>query len=62
MDITILRNFIFYSHLDATVNADKFKPDLIIYNAGTDILKGDMLGKLSITEKVLSIYFENFLI
>jgi len=27
----------------------KVKPDLIIYNAGTDILKGDKLGLLSIT-------------
>ncbi len=27
----------------------EFKPDLIIYNAGTDILVGDPLGKLDIT-------------
>jgi len=27
----------------------KVKPDFIIYNAGTDILKGDKLGLLSIT-------------
>jgi acetoin utilization deacetylase AcuC-like enzyme len=27
----------------------KVKPDFIVYNAGTDILKGDPLGLLSIT-------------
>jgi len=27
----------------------KVKPDFIVYNAGTDILKGDQLGLLSIT-------------
>lgn len=30
----------------------KVKPDFIIYNAGTDILKGDRLGLLSITPQV----------
>ncbi len=30
---------------------DKSKPDFIIYNAGTDIYKGDLLGKLSVTTK-----------
>lgn len=29
---------------------EQFKPDLIIYNAGTDILKGDPEGKLNIDE------------
>ena len=29
---------------------DSFKPDFIIYNAGTDILKGDPVGKVSISE------------
>lgn len=29
----------------------KFKPDLIIYNAGTDILEGDLLGQLNISEQ-----------
>lgn len=28
---------------------DEFKPDLIIYNAGTDILEGDKLGGLSVS-------------
>jgi len=27
----------------------KVKPDFIVYNAGTDILKGDRLGLLSVT-------------
>lgn len=29
----------------------EFKPDVVIYNAGTDVLKGDPLGNLSITEE-----------
>ncbi|KAL1110400.1 hypothetical protein AAG570_007931 [Ranatra chinensis] len=29
----------------------RFHPDIIIYNAGTDILEGDTLGKLSITRE-----------
>jgi histone deacetylase 11 len=31
---------------------DEFTPDLIVYNAGTDVLDGDPLGCLSITSKV----------
>lgn len=32
----------------------KVKPDFIVYNAGTDILKGDRLGLLSITPEASS--------
>ncbi len=28
---------------------DEFYPDLVVYNAGTDILKGDPLGRLNVT-------------
>ena len=31
---------------------DRFKPDMVVYNAGTDILEGDPLGILDITPKV----------
>lgn len=31
---------------------DSFKPDLVVYNAGTDILIGDPLGNLDITPEV----------
>uniref|UniRef100_A0A0A9W060 Histone deacetylase 11 n=2 Tax=Lygus hesperus TaxID=30085 RepID=A0A0A9W060_LYGHE len=31
----------------------RFYPDLIVYNAGTDILDGDPLGRLSISPKVV---------
>ena len=31
---------------------DSFKPDLVVYNAGTDILIGDSLGQLDITPEV----------
>ena len=30
----------------------EFRPQLVIYNAGTDILEGDPLGYLSITPEV----------
>jgi hypothetical protein len=33
-------------------NVRKVKPDLIVYNAGTDILEGDPLGILAITPMV----------
>ncbi|XP_024083329.1 histone deacetylase 11 isoform X2 [Cimex lectularius] len=35
------------SNLDSSLK--RFHPDIIVYNAGTDILKGDPLGRLSIT-------------
>ncbi|ESP04563.1 hypothetical protein LOTGIDRAFT_237312 [Lottia gigantea] len=34
-------------HIEGALN--EFKPDIIVYNAGTDILDGDPLGNLSIT-------------
>ncbi|XP_005100022.1 histone deacetylase 11 isoform X2 [Aplysia californica] len=34
-------------HVDGALN--EFEPDLVVYNAGTDILEGDPLGNLSIT-------------
>lgn len=37
------------THLDGALN--EFPPDIIIYNAGTDILKQDPLGCLAITPK-----------
>jgi len=30
----------------------EFQPDIVVYNAGTDILEGDRLGLLSISEQV----------
>ena len=30
---------------------DHFKPEFLIYNAGTDILEGDPLGRLGITQQ-----------
>ena len=33
--------------LDTT--RQRFQPDLVVYNAGTDILKGDPLGLLNVT-------------
>ena len=31
------------------IEMDKFQPNFVVYNAGTDILEGDTVGKLSIT-------------
>jgi len=39
-------NHLLSFHLKAAL--DDFSPDLVIYNAGTDILDGDTLGKLSV--------------
>ncbi|KPJ18824.1 Histone deacetylase 11, partial [Papilio machaon] len=39
-----------HKHLKAAL--DDFKPDILVYNAGTDILDSDPLGHLSITEEV----------
>jgi len=36
-------------HLNATYDIDKYRPKFLIYNAGTDILKGDSLGRLQIS-------------
>jgi histone deacetylase 11 len=42
----------YLEYLDAALQeADsRFKPDLVIYNAGTDILEGDPLGRLGVSE------------
>jgi len=29
----------------------EFRPDVVIYNAGTDVLRGDPLGNLAISEE-----------
>ena len=42
--------FINYRELPRAL--DEFKPDMVVYNAGTDILKGDPLGVLDITPEV----------
>ena len=33
---------------------DSFRPDFVVYNAGTDILEGDPLGALAISDNVCS--------
>lgn len=40
-------------HMEGTLN--EVLPDVIVYNAGTDILDGDPLGGLSISPQVLSL-------
>lgn len=41
----------YLAQLDFHLNEafDQFKPDMVIYNAGTDILEGDPLGRMNIT-------------
>ena len=39
-----------HRHLPAVL--DEFDPDIVVYNAGTDILEGDPLGNLDITPEV----------
>ena len=43
--LRLLRN-----HLERALN--EFTPDVLVYNAGTDILDGDPLGNLSISAQV----------
>lgn len=33
------------------LDMENFKPDFVIYNAGTDILAGDPLGRVNISQK-----------
>ena len=37
-------------HLPAAL--DEFDPDIVVYNAGTDVLEGDPLGNMDITPEV----------
>jgi histone deacetylase 11 len=37
--------------LEQALNETTFVPDVIFYNAGTDVLDGDRLGKLHISEQ-----------
>ena len=46
--LRLLRN-----HLEGALN--EFTPDVLLYNAGTDILDGDPLGNLSISAQVLGL-------
>ena len=39
-----------FRHVDGALN--EFHPDIVVYNAGTDILDGDPLGCLSISPQV----------
>ncbi len=39
-------------HINLEKSLNEFQPDLVVYNAGTDILQGDPLGNLDITPEV----------
>ncbi len=41
-----------FRHLEGALN--EFEPDILVYNAGTDVLDGDPLGCLSISPQVSS--------
>jgi hypothetical protein len=45
---------VYLSHIrrDLPPALDHFEPDMVVYNAGTDILNGDPLGALDITPEV----------
>ena len=43
---------IYFRHVEGALN--EFTPDVVVYNAGTDILSGDPLGLLSISPQVSS--------
>lgn len=52
-DQTYLR--LLHHHLEKSLN--EFQPNFVVYNAGTDILQGDPLGRLDITPQVHFISF-----
>lgn len=43
-------HYYFCSHVEGALN--EFNPQVVIYNAGTDIMEGDSLGLLSVTKQV----------
>lgn len=43
-------NLLFFRNLKSALN--EFEPQLVVYNAGTDILQGDPLGLLNISPQV----------
>lgn len=45
-----LYHYYFCSHVEGALN--EFSPQVVIYNAGTDIMEGDSLGLLSVTKQV----------
>lgn len=49
-----LLGMLFCSNVEGALN--EFEPDLVVYNAGTDVLEGDPLGLLSITPQVKGLY------
>ncbi len=46
-------------HSEGALN--EVRPDIIVYNAGTDVLDGDPLGGLSISPQVLYLFCPHFL-
>lgn len=47
LEIKLHNIILFYSHLTKALS--EFHPDVMVYNAGTDILKGDRLGLLAVS-------------
>ena len=45
----------FFRNVEGALN--EFTPDIIVYNAGTDILDGDPLGTLSISPQVSTHFY-----
>ncbi|CAF3954546.1 unnamed protein product [Adineta steineri] len=41
-------------HINLEKSLKEFQPDFVVYNAGTDILEGDLLGNLDITPEMTS--------
>ncbi|MCD7461845.1 hypothetical protein HAX54_047234 [Datura stramonium] len=46
--------------MEFQVAEKKFDPDLVVYNAGTDILDGDPLGRLKISLMALLVGTKSF--
>ena len=48
--------FKFYVNRNLEEALREFHPDILVYNAGTDVLDGDRLGLLAISAQVSNLY------
>lgn len=47
---------IFWNFRNLKAALNEFRPDILVYNAGTDVLDSDPLGRMRISEIVRSIF------
>ena len=55
---TYMSHIAMFNYRELPRALEEFEPDMVIYNAGTDVLKGDPLGVLDITPDVREDLFD----